>query len=186
MINMKNGSGASPSVGDVRPRETKLALGALSGRSTHGTESRVRRIVVAGLLAAVLATAPTLSFAEGKAAEVSKESGLGAAAAVSSLIYGPAKLLYATGGVIVGAFAYAFTAGDSAVAEKVFTRSLRGDYVITPGMLMGEESLEFIGRDIAETTAPAASAGSICRATTKLGASSRVGSIRSGSPRPAR
>ena len=50
--------------------------------------------------------------------------------------------------------------GDSAVAEKVFTRSLRGDYVITPGMLMGEESVEFIGRDIAETTAPTASVAS--------------------------
>lgn len=143
MNDSRYGAGESPWVGDVRPHETLSATG-------------LGRLFIAGLLAAVLALAPSAAFAENNAAEVSKESGLGAAAALSSLIYGPAKILYATGGVIIGSFAYAFTAGDSQVAEKVFTRSLRGDYVITPGMLLGEESLEFIGRDLPETPAPAA------------------------------
>ena len=54
----------------------------------------------------------------------------------------------------------AFTAGDTEVAKKVFTRSLRGDYVITPAILQGKESLEFIGRDLDDTPAPAASVAS--------------------------
>ncbi len=112
-------------------------------------------MLVAGLLAAVLVAAPSMTFAESKAAEVSQESGLGAAAALSSLIYGPVKILYATGGVIVGGFAYLFTAGDSEVAEKVFTRSLRGDYVITPAILLGHQRLEFIGRDLDDSNDPA-------------------------------
>jgi hypothetical protein len=115
---------------------------------------------VAGLLAAVLATAPSMAFAESDSAEVSKESGLGAAAAVSSLVYGPAKILYAVGGMVVGGFAYVFTAGDTQVAKKVFTRSLRGDYVITPAILTGEDKLEFIGRDFDDSPAPAASVAS--------------------------
>jgi len=66
------------------------------------------------------------------------------------LVYGPLKLVYATGGLVVGAFAWVFTAGDTQVAEKVFTRSLRGTYVITPEILLGEQRLEFIGRDLGD------------------------------------
>ena len=143
---LKFESGESSSTGDLRPRQTQSI--------------RVSRLVVAGLLAAVLVMAPTASLAGDSAADVSKESGLGAAAAVSSLFYGPTKLLYATGGLIVGGLAWAFTAGDTEVAKKVFTRSLRGDYVITPAMLVGDESLEFIGRDSSVTEAPIASVAS--------------------------
>ena len=134
----KNRSGESPCVGEVRPRKTLIG-----------------RTLVTGLLAAVLVLTPTVSMAKDSAAEVSKESGLGAASALTSLIYGPVKLVYAVGGLVIGSFAYAFTAGDTAVAGKVFTRSLRGDYVITPAILTGEESLVFIGRDLpdAETEA---------------------------------
>ena len=118
-------------------------------------------MLVAGLLAAALVTAPSMAFAEEEAAETGKESGLGAAAALSSLIYGPVKILYATGGAITGALAWAFTAGDSEVAGTIFTRTLRGDYVVTPENLTGEETLVFIGRDdYAPTAAPAASVAS--------------------------
>jgi hypothetical protein len=106
-----------------------------------------------GLLSLALVAAPSLSFAGGKAEETGREGALGAAAAVSSLIYGPVKLIYATGGLLVGAFAWAFTAGDTEVAGKVFTRSLRGTYVITPDILTGEQELVFIGRDVNEPSA---------------------------------
>lgn len=119
--------------------------------------TRAARFFLTALLVVSMASVPSLAFANNTAGEVSKESGLGAAAAVSSLIYGPAKILYATGGLIVGAFAWAFTAGDSEVAKKVFTRSLRGNYVVTPQHLLGEERLEFIGRDL-ETPTTSASA----------------------------
>ncbi|HPG26115.1 MAG TPA: hypothetical protein PLW10_10820 [Myxococcota bacterium] len=112
--------------------------------------------MLTGVTALAVAAAPTSALAGEKAAEVGRESGLGAAAAVSSLVYAPVKLVYATGGLIVGAFAWAFTAGDNNVAGKVFTRSLRGTYVITPEILRGEERLEFIGRDVDSPTAPTA------------------------------
>lgn len=109
-----------------------------------------------GLLVAILASsllaAPSVGMAGEKAAEVGRESGLGAAAALSSLVYGPVKLLYATGGLLIGSFAWVFTAGDTEVADRVFTRSLRGTYVITPEILLGEQRLEFIGRDVDEET----------------------------------
>jgi hypothetical protein len=128
----------------VRPKSGSIDEGA---SRRPGDRHRVARVWLTALLAVALVAAPSAAFAEGKAAEVSREGGLGAAAAVSSLIYGPVKLVYATGGLIVGAFAWVFTAGDSQVAEKVFTRSLKGTYVITPEILVGEQRLVFIGRD---------------------------------------
>jgi len=105
------------------------------------------RGLLVGALAVALLSVPSVGFAGEKASEVSRESGLGAAAAVSSLIYGPVKLAWATGGLIVGSLAWVFTAGDTEVASTVYTRSLRGDYVITPAILLGDAPLEFIGRD---------------------------------------
>lgn len=99
-----------------------------------------------------LAGAPVTAMAGETAADTSREGGLGAAAALSSLIYAPIKLVYATGGLLIGGFAWAFTAGDTQVAEKVFTRSVRGTYVITPEILTGEEELVFIGRNVGEST----------------------------------
>jgi len=131
MTNGLNRSGVSPKNGELRPESKGMA---------HS--------VLVGLVALALIAAPATSFAEGKGKETGKEGGLGAAAAVSSLVYGPVKLLYATGGLVIGAFAWAFTAGDSDVAQTVFTRSLRGTYVITPDILTGDEELVFIGRDV--------------------------------------
>jgi hypothetical protein len=98
-------------------------------------------------IAASLLAAPSLALAGDHTKEVSKESGLGAAAAVSSLFYSPVKLVYAVGGLVIGSLAWVFTAGDTDVADKVYVRSLRGTYVITPEILRGEEPLVFIGRD---------------------------------------
>ena len=96
---------------------------------------RLFRGLLVGVLAVTLIGAPSVGFAGEKAASVSRESGLGAAAAISSLVYGPVKVFYALGGLVIGSFAWVFTAGDSEVAEMVFTRSLRGTYVITPEIL---------------------------------------------------
>lgn len=129
--------GVVPTKGDSRPKSVRIFRGLL-----------------VGVLAVTLMGAPSIGFAGEKAAEVSRESGLGAAAALSSLVYGPVKLVYAMGGLIVGSFAWIFTGGDSEVAEVVFVRSLRGTYVITPEILLGEERLEFIGRDVHDEPMP--------------------------------
>lgn len=151
---MKNTNGLSG--GDPNTAEVRLVT----------KSGRVARAVAVFALAISLVAAPSVGFANETASETSKQGGLGVAAALSSLFYGPVKVVYALGGVAVGSVAWMFTAGDSEVAEKVFTRSVRGTYVITPAMLAGEEPVEFIGRDLAETSAPTASVAAAAPQTT--------------------
>ena len=113
---------------------------------TISSWSSLRRGLAAAITVGLLAS-PSVTLAGDHTAEVSKESGLGAAAALSSLVYSPVKLVYAVGGLVVGSLAWVFTAGDTNVADKVYVRSLRGTYVITPEILRGEQPLVFIGRD---------------------------------------
>lgn len=75
------------------------------------------------------------------------EAGLGVAAAMCSLVYGPAKVVYASLGLIIGGVAWALSAGDPDVRDAVLTPAIRGDYVVTPAHLRGDRELEFIGRD---------------------------------------
>jgi len=147
MQNSSDRAGGSPRADGVCPSVERVRNERFTNRRAAG---RMRQRGIACALAVAWIALPSAGWAENKAGEVGRESGLGAAAAISSLVYGPLKLVYATGGLVVGAFAWAFTAGDTQVAEKVFTRSLRGTYVVTPEILLGEERLEFIGRDLGD------------------------------------
>ena len=140
-------SGASPNAGDVRPRSAGSAAG---------------RLLIALLLSVALVGVPSLASAGDVASKTSREGGLGAAAALSTLVYGPVKLVYAVSGLVFGSCAWAVTAGDTEVAKQVFTRSVRGTYVITPEHLTGEQELVFIGRDggLEETTTATVAAAS--------------------------
>jgi len=71
---------------------------------------------------------------------------MGTAAALSSLIYGPVKIAYSVLGVVFGGFAWGLSGGDTEVLTAVVSPAIRGDYVITPSHLRGEQSIEFIGR----------------------------------------
>jgi type IV secretory pathway VirB2 component (pilin) len=82
----------------------------------------------------------------GETMGTAKEGGLGGAAAITSLIYGPVKILYAVGGATIAGFAWVFSGGDSQVAGTVLTRAVRGTYVITPESLTGKSEIEFVGR----------------------------------------
>ena len=104
----------------------------------------VRSFVALGVCALVLGLVPRTAFA---AEDMASEAGIGALAAISSAVYGPVKVAYAVGGAVVGGVAWVFSAGDNDVSMPIWNRSVRGDYVITPGNLRGEEPLEFIGRD---------------------------------------
>jgi len=75
------------------------------------------------------------------------EAGLGAASALTSLVYGPVKIVYSVLGVVFGGFAYGLSGGDSGVMRAVVTPAIRGDYVVTPAHLRGEQQLEFVGRE---------------------------------------
>ena len=106
---------------------------------------RVRLGIVVLASALLLAAVPATALAEPSAAE---EAGVGAAAALGSVIYMPTKLAYALGGTVVGGLAWVFSAGDNDVAVPIFERAVRGDYVLTPQHVRGEQSIEFIGRDV--------------------------------------
>jgi hypothetical protein len=76
-----------------------------------------------------------------------EDAGLGAASAFTTLLYGPVKVAFALTGLVIGPFAWALSAGDADVMWKVINTSVRGDYVVTPAHLRGEQALEFFGRD---------------------------------------
>jgi hypothetical protein len=103
-----------------------------------------RRLRIA-LLAALLATAlrPGPAWADSQAAE----AGIGTAAALTTLVYGPTKVVYATLGLVIGGIAWGLSGGDGAVMDAIITPAVRGDYVVTPEQLRGERGLEFFGRD---------------------------------------
>jgi hypothetical protein len=95
---------------------------------------------------AAAAIAGVLTAAPARADDGWAEAGLGAGSALCSLLYGPAKILYAAGGTIVSGLAYVFSAGDVSVAQPILEASLRGDYVITPSHLTGDRRVVFVGR----------------------------------------
>ena len=105
-------------------------------------EWKVARIVATAL--SVLLLLPAVAQAE---QDTTEEAGLGMASAFGSLLYAPVKVAYAIGGTVVGGLAWVFSAGDNDVAMPIWNRAVRGDYVLTPRHVTGEEPIEFIGRD---------------------------------------
>lgn len=93
-----------------------------------------------------LALAGSLMMAPVSATAVdAKEAGLGAACALTNLVYGPVKLIYAMFGGITAGIGYAVTAGDVDVAKTILDTSVNGDYVIEPAHMRGEKTLQFVG-----------------------------------------
>lgn len=106
-----------------------------------------RSVALALVLTGFVALAP----AQARAVDA-KEAGLGAACALSNLVYGPAKLIYALFGSLTAGFAYAVTAGDLEVSKTILDTSVNGDYLIEPANLTGQKPLQFVGRTA--TTVP--------------------------------
>jgi hypothetical protein len=88
------------------------------------------------------------------------EGGIGAVAALSTLLYGPVKLTYATLGLVFGGAAWGLSGGDQSVLEAVVTPAVRGDYVVTPEHIRMERGIEFYGRDPQYREVQQAAAGS--------------------------
>lgn len=99
-----------------------------------------RGALAGALLSAVLWAAPAAAESQGE------KVGYGIGAGLCSLVYFPAKVVYAGVGSIVSGFAYALTGGDADVAKPIFESAVYGDYVVTPEVLQGEQVLEFVGR----------------------------------------
>lgn len=123
----------------------------------------MRRVLLVGLLVCLLSAtvraegmsdtnaAGGVGTASGAAAATAKEphywsdAGFGFAAVIANIVYIPAKVVYGTLGLLTGSLAYAMTVGDSDTAQKVWSPSLGGSYVITPAMLRGDEPILFNG-----------------------------------------
>lgn len=116
------------------------------------TIGRCRAAFLTALLAVALAPGAALANDE----SMGNEAGIGALSALSSLIYGPVKLVYATCGLVFGGIAWGLSGGDADVLTAVVTPAVRGDYVVTPSHLRNEKRLEFFGQDPAyrESSAP--------------------------------
>ena len=100
----------------------------------------LRVTAMLGVLVLVLQASPV------RAESTGANAGLGSAAVISSLVYGPVKMVYSLLGAVIGGFAWGLSGGDTEVLTAVISPAVRGDYVITPSHLRGEEPVEFIGR----------------------------------------
>jgi hypothetical protein len=101
---------------------------------------RLRGVVSAFVIAGLVSISPVAA----RAADA-KEVGVGAACAVGTLFYGPAKLVLALLGTLTAGLGYAVTGGDVDVARTILDSSVMGNYVIEPAHLTGEKKLVFIG-----------------------------------------
>jgi len=97
------------------------------------------RIVGSGLLALSL-SAPLAARAD-----FSDDAGMGTATVLANVVYMPTKLVYAALGGLTGSFAYLLTGGNYTAAERVWTPSLGGNYVLNPAHLRGQEQIYFSG-----------------------------------------
>ena len=97
-----------------------------------------------GVVAAT-ALAVSLGSAEPARAGFLEDAGWGSLTVLSNIVYMPVKLVYATLGGLTGGIALGLTGGDLDVAETIWVTSMGGNYVLTPPMLRGEESISIAG-----------------------------------------
>jgi hypothetical protein len=105
--------------------------------------SRLRAVVCGVTAACVFAASPSL--AEPNDSSLATEGGLGAASALLSIVYGPLKIAYVAGGLVLSGLGWLWTWGDSGVSNEIYRAALAGDYVVTPDHLTGKTDIEFSG-----------------------------------------
>ena len=97
----------------------------------------IQRWFSGGMVVAALLS-PTLAQAD-----FWEDAGMGAATVMANVLYMPTKLVYATLGGVTGGFAYVLTGANYQVAERVWTPSLGGNYVLNPEQLRGNQPISF-------------------------------------------
>jgi len=103
---------------------------------------RMRRGVGVMVVGTMLAVAVPRADAAGNYAS---DAGIGIGCVFVNLLYMPAKFVYATLGGFTGGLAYLLTGANYDVAEKIWTPSLGGNYVVTPAHLRNQQTLYFSG-----------------------------------------
>src|SRR2546428_14005444 len=92
-----------------------------------------------------LAVLTALATAQPAEAGYLEDAGWGSLTVLTNAVYMPAKLCYATLGGLTGGLAFALTGGDLQTAETVWVTTMGGTYVVTPGMLQGQDPIVFTG-----------------------------------------
>ncbi len=82
----------------MHSRHIKTDDREIRGRGMSSVRRRVWAAIVCGVFAVAVAASP--AYATSK--ELVQEGGTGAIAALATLLYGPAKIVYATGGLVFG------------------------------------------------------------------------------------
>ncbi|MDA0738827.1 MAG: hypothetical protein O2999_04615 [Nitrospirae bacterium] len=108
------------------------------------TISWAKRLLIVPMCLVLLAGGVTVAVAQSNS-DPAEEAGLGVASALLTLPYGPAKIIYAGLGGIVGGATWLLTGGNLETAQTVWEPSFYGDYVITPDHLTGKKPLRFFG-----------------------------------------
>jgi hypothetical protein len=72
--------------------------------------------------------------------------GLKLASGALSILYTPAKLVYAGLGGIFGGLAYVTTGGNAKVSQSIWDASIKGTYWLTPDHVQGRERVYFKGK----------------------------------------
>ena len=89
-----------------------------------------------------------LGLPTGARADFAEDAGMGTATVLANAVYIPTKIVYATLGGLTGGFAYLLTGGNYTAAEKVWTPSLGGNYVLNTSQVWGQEPIIFSGEII--------------------------------------
>ena len=84
-----------------------------------------------------------------------QDLGYGFGSVVASMFYSPVKVTYAGLGLLTGGIGYLLSAGRTDVANDIIFPAVRGDYIITPNHLKGEERVVFVGSAAPAEPAPA-------------------------------
>ncbi len=104
----------------------------------------MKKGMMALLLGVVLLGQATASVAAGSAKETTgTQIGAGVGSMVGSAVYFPFKASFCIVGGVTSGFAYLF-AGSNA-AEKMVDTTCRGNWVISPEVVKGKESVHFVG-----------------------------------------
>lgn len=98
----------------------------------------LRKWIFASLVGTLLLTRAAPSHAD-----YLSDAGMGVLTVGSNVVYVPVKLSYAVLGGVTGSFAYVLTGANYQVAERIWTPSMGGDYVLTTGHLRGQEMIHF-------------------------------------------
>ena len=126
-------------------------MNTYSSTSNRLREASSFKLVAVFMLLALcfITTVPSAWSQENAAARTeggdASSAGMGAAAAVATILYFPFKAAFAIGGGIVGGLAYAFSGGNEQAAKSIWDTSLRGTYYISPDHLQGNRPIRFLG-----------------------------------------